>query len=204
MAENIENKIITNVSKRGRGAVFFASEFARYGNVKSVNKALERLTEEGKTIRVARGIYCYPKVDKALGLGVLYPTFEDIAQAIAKRDKARIVPTGQYALNKLGFTTQVPMNVVYYTDGSQRKVKINGSRGIMFKHTASPRAFAFRNKMAMLLTFALKEIGQDNVTEEQRHHIKELLSNENKEYIMKDCALMPTWIRDIIQQSYEQ
>lgn len=204
MAESIDDKVILNVLKCGRGTIFFASEFARYGNAKSINKALERLTEKGKIIRVARGIYCYPKIDKVLGLGVLYPTFEDIAQAIAKRDKARIVPTGQYALNKLGFTTQVPMNVVYYTDGSQRKIKISGNRGILFKHTASPKFFAFRNKMAMLLTLALKEIGQDKVTEEQKHHVKELLSKEEKEDIMKDFALIPTWIRDIIQKSYEQ
>jgi hypothetical protein len=202
--ESIDDKVILNISKRGRGTVLFASEFTRYGNAKSVSKALERLTAEGKIIRVARGIYCYPKIDKVMGLGVLYPSFEEIAQAIAKRDKARIIPSSQYALNKLGFTTQVPMNVVYYTDGSQRKIKIFGNRGILFKHTASPKIFAFRNKMAMLLTFALKEIGQDRMTEEQKNHVRELLSKENKEDIMQDFPLIPLWIRDIISKSYEQ
>jgi hypothetical protein len=204
MMESIDDKVILNISKRGRGTVLFASEFTRYGNAKSVSKALERLTAEGKIIRVARGIYCYPKIDKVMGLGVLYPSFEEIAQAIAKRDKARIIPSSQYALNKLGFTTQVPMNVVYYTDGSQRKIKIFGNRGILFKHTASPKIFAFRNKMAMLLTFALKEIGQDRMTEEQKNHVRELLSKENKEDIMQDFPLIPLWIRDIISKSYEQ
>ena len=58
------------------------------------------------------------KIDKVLGLGILYPTFEEIAAAIARRDKAKIVPTGIYALNQLGLSTQLPMNVVYLTEGS--------------------------------------------------------------------------------------
>ena len=35
-----------------------------------------------------------------------------MAERIAERDKVTIVPTGAYAQNKLGFSTQVPMNVV--------------------------------------------------------------------------------------------
>ena len=73
---------------------------------------------------MARGIYCYPKIDTELGLGVIYPSFDDIAQAIAKRDKAKIVPAGAYAVNKLGLSTQVPMNAVFLTSGESRKIEI--------------------------------------------------------------------------------
>ena len=38
----------------------------------------------------------------------IYPSVEDIAQAIAKRDKAKIAPMGAYALNRLGLSTQMP------------------------------------------------------------------------------------------------
>lgn len=133
---SIEDKIITSISKRGRGTIISPLDYAAYGDSKAVQKAFERLTAAEKLIRVARGIYCYPKIDKVLGLGVLYPTFEEIAAAIARRDKTKIVPTGTYALNKLGLSTQLPMNVVYLTDGSPRKVKLDGERGIQFKHTA--------------------------------------------------------------------
>lgn len=85
-------------------------------------KALERLVAKGILIRLARGVYCYPKEDKVLGLGVVYPSYEEIAQSIAQRDKARIAPTGVYAMNILGFTTQVPMNLVFLTDGSPRSI----------------------------------------------------------------------------------
>lgn len=65
-------------------------------------------------------------VDKELGLGQLFPSYEDIAQVIAKRDKVRIFPAGALAQNMLGLSTQVPMNVVYLTDGSNRKVNVKG------------------------------------------------------------------------------
>ena len=149
-----------------------------------------------------QGIYCHPKIDKTLGLGILYPTFEEIAAAIAKRDKARIVPTGSYALNKLGLSTQLPMNVVYLTDGSSRKVKLQGKRGITFRHT-SQKNMAFQNDLAMMLTFALRELGDGNLTDEQFSHIKELLQDVPFETIKKDFSLIPEWIRKIITLAYE-
>ena len=182
--------------------MFFPSDFSKVGERSAVLKALERMTNVGTIIRVARGIYCYPKIDKELGLGTLYPTYEEIAQAIAKRDKARIVPAGIYAMNRLGLSTQVPMNIVYLTDGSPRKVVINGNRGILFKNVA-PKNLAFKNQLALLINSALKEIGQDNVTDEDKDHIKSLLSNEPKDIILQDIKLMPDWIASIIREAYE-
>lgn len=52
----------------------------------------------------------------------------------------------------------------------------------------------------MLLTFALKEIGEGNVTEEQKHHIANLLKNEDKSVIEKDYSLMPNWIQLLISK----
>ena len=202
MTQCIENIILNSIRKRGRGTVFFSSDFSKAGEKSAVLKALERMTAGGTIVRVARGIYCYPKIDKELGLGTLYPTYEEIAQAIAKRDKARIVPAGIYAMNRLGLSTQVPMNVVYLTDGSSRKVAINGNRGILFKHVA-PKNLAFQNQLALLINSALKEIGQDNITEEEKTRIKSLLSNESKDSVMQDVKLMPDWIASIIREAYE-
>ena len=200
--KSIEEHIISSIAKRGRGSIIFPLDFASYGNAKAVQKAFERLVDSEKLIRLARGIYCYPKIDKELGLGILYPTFEEIAAAIAKRDRARIVPTGIYALNKLGLSSQLPMNVVYFTDGSSRKVKLKEERGILFKHTAK-KNLAFQNKFVMLLTFALREIGENNLTEEQRHRISQLIKTVPLETIKKDFSLIPAWIRKIILSAYE-
>ena len=74
MVETIENMILIKAKKCGRGSIFFVSDFVSYGNRNAVNKALERLTEKGLMLRAARGIYCYPKIEKVYGLGPVPPS----------------------------------------------------------------------------------------------------------------------------------
>ena len=198
--QSIDDKILINVKKRGRGTIFFAQDMLQYGQRLSVLKALERMAAAGTILRVARGIYCYPKIDKQLGLGALYPSLDEIAQAVAKRDKARIAPTGAYALNILGLSTQVQMNVVYLTDGTARRLTIGNGKGILFKHTA-PKNLAFRSRTAMYITFALKELGQEGVTQEHIDRIRELFKAEKKENILADAALIPSWIMKILRNA---
>ena len=61
--EGINNQILASVKKCGRGYVFFADRFAKYGSATNIRKALSLLVQDGIIIRVARGIYCYPKID---------------------------------------------------------------------------------------------------------------------------------------------
>ena len=105
---SIEENILAAIKAKGRGSIFFPSDFTSYGEVKAVGKSLERLTAKGDIIRLARGIYTYPEIDTVLGLGVLMPSIEQIDETIARRDKARIVPTGIYALNRLGYLPKCP------------------------------------------------------------------------------------------------
>ena len=86
------------------------SDFAHLNNDGLVTRALSRLEKEGVLIRLSQGLYLYPLRNK---FGVLRPSIEDIAYAIAEKDKARIIPSGLTALNKLGLSTQVTMNAVY-------------------------------------------------------------------------------------------
>jgi hypothetical protein len=200
--QSIENKILNRIKKCGRGKEFFASDFAVYGDSKAVSKALSNLVKKQTLIKLATGIFYYPKIDKKLGLGILYPSLDSVAEAIAKRDKARIVPTGIYALNRLGLSTQVPANYVYLTDGSPRRIEIGNGKGILLKHTA-PRNLAFKNDLAMLITFALKEIAQEKVTQEHLDRLKEVLQQAPKEHILQDAKLMPAWIKKLILKLYE-
>ena len=192
---SIEDSILTAIKDKGRGSIFFPSDFTSYGEVKAVGKSLERLTAK-------RGIYLYPEIDTVLGLGILMPSIEQIAETIARRDKARIVPTGIYALNRLGISTQVPMNIVYLTDGAPRKVSLGNGRSIQFKYT-TPKNLSFTNPLAMLVTFALKEIGKNNVTDDIAKQIKNVLQKEQRENVLADEALMPAWIRTFTRQAYE-
>lgn len=201
--ESIDDKIISVISKCGRGTIVFPSSFVSLGESKSILKALERLVVKGRIIRLARGIYCYPQEDKALGLGVIYPSYEEIAQSIAKRDKAKIAPAGAYAMNILGLTTQVPMKIVFLTDGSPRNISLFNGRTISFKHTV-PKRLAFQNRIAQLITAAFQEIGQSYITEAHKQQLRNILSPIREEQISPDYVLMPVWIRTLVKKQYEQ
>ena len=203
MLESIDDKILAAIKKRGRGLVFSTEEYAHYGDPDAVQKALSRMARKGVLLHVCHGIYCYPQIDKDLGLGVLYPSYEDIAKVIAKRDKVRIFPAGALAQNMLGLSTRVPMNVAYLTDGSNRKVNIKNGRGILFRHV-SPKKLSFNDKLAMLITTALRDMGEKNVTEEHRIQLKKVLEQHPEPFSTHDMKLMPLWIRNLITEIYEQ
>jgi len=203
--QSAHNQVKDVIKKKGRGKIIFANDFSTYGTNFAIRHALSRLCQEGFIVRLSMGIYLYPKIDKKLGLGVLYPSLDSIAKAIAKKDKARIAPTGVYALNRLGLSTQVPTNFVYLTDGSPRRIKIGKGKGILFLHTA-PKNLAYKSDLAMLMVFALKEIGKDKVTQKQVDELKRVLQRvpkDKKEQVMQDVKLMPAWIKSIIMKLYE-
>ncbi len=197
MTDNIEIQILVKIKKAKRGSLFFMEDFLRFGNSKAISKALERLVEKGEISRVARGIYT--RMEKDSILGPVKPGTETIAKAIAKRDKARIVATGVLALNALGLSTQVPMNVVYLTDGAARKINL-GKRKITFKK-ASPKNLTAIGKISSLVIQALKEIGKDNVSEIEKKTILEHLKKEETYRLEHDIRLAPEWIRIIMRQA---
>lgn len=195
--QSTDDKVIAKIKKAKRGSLFFTEDFLAFGTSKTIAKALERLVEKKEINRVARGIYARLQTDPILG--VLNPSTEAIAQAIAKRDKARIIPTGSTALNALGLSTQVPMNVVYLTDGAARKITI-GKRKIVFKKTA-PKNLATIGKISGLVIQAAKEIGKDKLYDHEKEIIIKQLKKEEPYRLEHDIKLAPEWIRIIMRQA---
>lgn len=195
MAESVEIQVLNKFKKAKRGTVLFGDSFLSNNNAEGVRKALQRLVNKGELMRVATGMYVRPEIDPVIGK--VTPGIDAIAKAIAKRDKARIVPTGNYAINRLGLSTQVPLNVIYLTDGATRKVKVD-RRTITFKK-ASPRNVATVGEISTLVIQALRTIGKDKVTHDEIEKIHQLLQNEKPTHLKHDYRLAPEWIRKIIQ-----
>lgn len=192
---SIENKILKKVSDNKRGKIFFPKDFSKIGSSINVRQALNRLEQKQILIRLAHGIYLYPKEHKMLG--ILLPTLEEIAEAISKRDKARIIPTGIQALNKIGLSTQVPLNLVYLTDGSSRTIKI-GNGTIKFKK-ASPKILSIKNETVLLVIQALRELGHENMDEKIINRIKEILATIEPQTLNHDLKKAPVWIYELIK-----
>jgi len=196
MSQSIENKVLEHLKYRQRGKIYFTNDFATLGTSESIRKSLSNLVKKDILIRLTQGIYLYPKIDKELG--VLYPSVDDVCRAIAKRDKARIEPTGIFALHSLGLSTQIPVNVVYLTDGIPRKIKY-GNRTIKFKKTA-PKNLAMKGKVSSLVITALKQIGKENVSQEVELQLTKVLKKESVENVRHDAKLAPEWISKLIFQ----
>jgi len=196
MKNSIHHRIKDKIKSFRKGTILFPSDFKDFGSVDAINQSLSRLTKEGIILRLGQGVYLYPKKDEVLG--ILYPSMEDIAEAIAKRDQVQIIPAGDYAMNKLGLSSQVPMRVVYLTDGSLREIKV-GSRVITFKST-TPKQLKLKSKIVKLIVQALKQIGQSNLTPEMKELVFKALQEEDSEVIKEDAKLIPVWMSKILNE----
>lgn len=197
-SQSTYNSIKERVELSERGTLFFPDSFSALGSSDAVRSALVRLCQNNILIRVAQGIYYYPRIDTKWGSGIIPPSIEEIARGIAMRDKVRIAPTGSYAMYQLGLSTQIPANVVFMTDGSQRRISIGKGRGIFFKHSSNMRVFAFQSQLMELIVAAMREIGQDNITDEQITIINTHLAQVDRDDYNHDIQLAPIWVRNTL------
>ena len=190
----VSKQVEVMINHMPKGSLIFIDDFLDKFDYETARKALQRLHNSEQITRLSRGIYYKPKESELLG--VLKPSAEQIAEAIAKRDKARIIPTGSYAQYRLGLTTQIPMNVVYMTDGSPRKIQV-GNQKITFKKT-SPKNLAVTHKLTSLIIQGLKEIGEGNIDTDQLEQIQAIIekSNESKK-VKENIKFAPVWIQKI-------
>lgn len=195
--ESVEKQIERYIKQKPLGSLFFPEDFLGLGSYDAVRKALERLVDKSVIFRIGQGIYTRPKKSKLIG--EVMPSAEEIVEAIIKRDRLRTVPTGSYALNALGLSTQVPMRIVLLTDGSPREIKI-GKRTIKFKKT-TPKNLLAKGKISRLVIQALKEIGNGQATESEEEKIIQLLKEEDQKDLIHDIGLAPVWIQKIMRKA---
>ena len=187
----LTKEIRNTIERNGPGRLYMVQDFADLNNAGLVTRALSRLENEGMLIRLAQGLYLYPARNK---YGILFPTIEKIAYAIAEKDKARIIPSGLTALNRLGLSTQVATNAVYITDATARELAI-GNRKIIFKR-AAPRNFAYKSDLFPMVVAAMKELGKDGVTDEHLKIIKQVIGKYGDiDEIRYDYNIAPQWIK---------
>ncbi|MFT7590180.1 MAG: hypothetical protein ACI9UJ_000089 [bacterium] len=194
--ENIEKYI----KSKARGTLLFPEDFMSYGTSVAIRKSLQRIKEKGIIRRVAHGIYVRPKINQLIG--EILPTTEEVAKGIAKRDKIKIVPTGTYALYALGLSTQIPLNLVFLTDGAPRIIKV-GKRTIKLKKT-TPKNLMAKGKISGLAIQALREIGKGKVSEDELSQIMKILEKEDILLLIHDSTLAPEWIRQILKKAINE
>ncbi|MEO9511818.1 MAG: DUF6088 family protein [Flavobacteriaceae bacterium] len=195
---SIDDQIENRIGQAKEGVIFFADDFSDLGSQSAIHTTLHRLEKRKVLSRISHGIYAKPKVSELLNQEIL-PSVEEVAKAIAKRDRAKLLPSGSYAQYVLGMSTQIPLKLVYYTDGKARTIKV-GNRTIQFKRT-TPKNLALKGEVGRLVVQALRDIGRDKITPQEEETIINLLKKEDIKNLKHDIALAPQWIAEIMAKA---
>jgi hypothetical protein len=193
--QSVDSQILARIRGKGKGSVFVPGDFLDLGSRQAVGLALHRLAKKGTIRRLARGVYDFPKRHPILGL--LFPSADAIARALAGRDRTRLQPAGAYAANTLGLSEQVPAKAVFLTDGPSRTVKI-GPMTIQLRQT-TPRNMAAAGRLSGLVIQALRELGASHVTLERIAHLKRTIPAGRRSELLNDLTLAPAWMHPILR-----
>jgi hypothetical protein len=198
--QTIDSQILSRIKGSGKGSVFTPADFVDLAGRAAVDQTLSRLAKANTLRRLARGVYLYPQ--RHPSLGELQPSAEIVAKAIAGRDRTRIQPSGAYAANLLGLSDQVPMKIVFLTDGPSRLVRV-GPMTIQLRRT-TPRNMAAAGRLGGLVIQAFRHLGQDHVTAQRIAHLRRTLPAQKRHELAHDVSLAPSWMHPILRELARQ
>jgi len=194
MKTSVNNVIELKISKFKPGQVVLISDFKDIGTSTAIRKTLSRLVESEQVERMGQGIYVIPKNDKVFGK--VLPSMEELAEALAKKEHVKIKPSGQYALNKVGLSTQVPMRLIFLTSGNAKKIRI-GQNAIIFK-SATAKKLSMKGDITSLLFLGLEELDLKKLSPTQMDTIKDLLKQETPEILKYNLRLASIKVSDFL------
>jgi len=187
------------LKRLGAGSVVTPADFLDIGSREAVDLVLHRLHEQGKLHRISRGVYTVPRVDSELG--VLAPSVDVVVAAMQKRDQIKLQASGAYAANQLGLSEQIPMRIVYYTDGPERRITL-GKQIVLLKH-ATPRNMVTAGRISGQVIQALRYLGKDHVDDTIVTKLRHRLTRAEKKHLAKDIRYAPGWVGAIMRRIAE-
>ena len=166
----VHTLVLEKIRNMERGTIFFIDDFIELGSLGSVRLALMELKKQGIILRPARGIYCYPKIRSEYS-GFIVPTPESIAEALAAKERVRIVPYGDQAAYRLGLTGMQISNLKYLTDGASRTINLASGQKVFFNHTSEVKIFDFCNETMQMVSAAIRALTEECIDGEKKRII---------------------------------
>ncbi len=105
---------------------------------------------------------------------------------------------GVYAANLLGLSNQVPLRLIYLTDGPPRRIRI-GKQEIVLKRT-TPKNMATAGKVSGLVVQALRYLGKEHVDDTTVAALRRRIGLAERKQLHAYAHLAPAWIGDIMRQ----
>lgn len=190
----VTSKIYNRIKGKGRGWVFGPADFFDIGSRDAVDQVLSRLVKHDKIRRLGRGVYDFPKSDDLIG--VLSPASADVAKVIVKDDV--IFHSGATAANLLGFSRQVPVKTVFYSNKTSKIFSV-GKYDIKIKRA---RIHFIRNASDTVNLFvqALSYLGKNSVGDDVIKRSVKVLSDSDIKALKRNMSALPSWLCDIIHK----
>lgn len=196
---NTQERMIEKLNSEGINA-FTVNDLIGIADYDALRKNLERMNKDNIIKRIIRGVYYIPKYNKTFNSYSIY-NIDDVAKAIARWSNWIICPTGNYALNILGLSTQIPSKYSYISSGPYRKYDIEGTL-IEFK-SVSQKQINNYSYMTLLVIQAIKEIGKDNISDNDLLIIKKKLKEDEIKKLYIESKQTIIWIYNVIKRMKE-
>ena len=129
----LANTILARAGQLAEGTPVSTGTFSDMDTRPAIHNAFLRLLRTQKLLRVGRGMYVLPVVSR---FGSSAPSAHRLVEQLSRQSGEDIVPSGATTANALGLTTQVPVQMVYWTSGRSRKLNL-GKLIVHLEHVAS-------------------------------------------------------------------
>ena len=196
---NTTRSVWKKIRAKHRGWIFTPREFSTLGTRAAIDQTLSRLQRVGRIRRLARGIYELPRVHPHIG--VLSPSPESIAKAIASSTHSRISVSGATALNILGLSTQVPVQNIFLTEGPSRTVRV-GNQTVTLKHVAPSKILGAGTEAGIVIQ-AVRAYGHNGVGKIPTRTLAEKLPSHVKAAVKRLTPAAPAWSQSVLRQITE-
>lgn len=207
------DRIRDRIAQAAPSGVWTRADFLDIGTPNAVEKALQRLAKRGDIRRPYRGLYDKPGTSALTGK-MVFPPRSSFIEAIARRDKLRVLVDGMTAANDLGLTTAVPARSTIYADTYPRTIEIEANVGdpnatkpviytLDFKRIAAKTAY-WAGRPAMRIVQALNWFRDDrsSLAPAVSSIVRHLSQSPERQVILQDLRenvhALPAWMFPIV------
>lgn len=184
------------VLKYPRGKPFLASAFRTFASDDNIRQVMNRMVQSGEVERIARGIYMREKQVKYLKHYL--PPVQEILNVLKNETGEAISVHGAEAARLFEFTTQTPLQHVYYTTGSNRNIKLKKIT-IHLVHRNQSKFIPTNTKVG-LAAVALIYLGKKQVTIETLTKLEANIGEKEFLKLSSFANKMPVWLVSIIHK----
>lgn len=181
-----------------RGSIFFAEDLEFLGrDPLEIRWALSTLSKDGTSlVRLARGVFCYPRLDEHAKL--MLPDDVTVAEALARRWRVRIAPCAEQAAYLAGLIPLQLNPLKFVSDGSFQQFNLQNGRQIVFMRRKSNKVFYFRSEKLRNLVEGLRFLGPENITDHVIGVVRRTLPEISASDFNHDILLAPGWVRNVL------